>query len=38
MMDWMLEHWFIEAVVIIATSFVIGLIVGKAIACVNGED
>lgn len=38
MMDWMLEHWFIEAVVIIAASFVIGLVVGKAIACVNGED
>ena len=38
MIDWMLQHWFVEAVVIIAGSFLIGLIVGKAIACVNGDD
>jgi hypothetical protein len=38
MIDWMLEHWFIEAICIIFLSFIVGLIVGKAIACVNGED
>jgi hypothetical protein len=38
MMDWILQNWFVEAVVIIAGSFLIGLIVGKAIKCVNGDD
>jgi hypothetical protein len=30
--------WLIEAIVIILASFVIGVIVGRAIKCVNGED
>jgi hypothetical protein len=38
MIDWMVEHWFVEAIVIIALSFLIGLIVSKAIACVNGDN
>ena len=38
MIDWMVEHWFVEAIVIMASSFLIGLIVGKAIACVNGDN
>jgi len=38
MMDWMLEHWFVEGIVIIAGSFLIGIIVGKAIAWANGDN
>jgi hypothetical protein len=38
MMNWMVEHWFIEAIIIIAVSFLIGIIVGKAVACVNGDN
>lgn len=30
--------WLVEAVIIILASFVIGVIVGKAIKCVNGDD
>lgn len=30
--------WVVEALVIILASFIIGLIVGKAIKCVNGDD
>ena len=30
--------WLIEGIVIILASFVIGIIVGRAIKCVNGED
>jgi hypothetical protein len=37
-MSWYLEPWLIEAVIIIAASFIIGVIVGKAIACINGTD
>jgi hypothetical protein len=38
MIDWMLEHWFIEAVIIIAGSFLVSFIVSKAIACINGDS
>lgn len=38
MMDWMLENWFVEAIVYICASFIIGIIVGRAIKCVNGDD
>jgi hypothetical protein len=30
--------WLVEAIVIILASFLIGVIVGRAIKCVNGED
>ena len=30
--------WIVEALVIILASFVIGIIVGRAIKCVNGDD
>lgn len=30
--------WLVEALVIILASFLIGLIVGRAIKCVNGDD
>lgn len=33
-----MEHWFIEGIVIILASVVVGVIVGKAIKCVNGDD
>ena len=36
--SWMFEHWFIEAICIILISFTIGLVLGKAIACVNGDN
>ena len=38
MMDWLVAHWFIEAVVYICASFIIGVIVGKAIKSVNGDE
>jgi len=31
-------NWLIEAVMIIAASFLIGVIVYKAIACINGNN
>lgn len=37
-MDWLLEHWLIEGLVYILASFIIGIIVGRAIKCVNGDD
>jgi hypothetical protein len=31
-------NWLIEGVMIIAASFLIGVIVGKAIACINSNN
>lgn len=30
--------WLFEGIIIILASFIIGLIVGRAIKCVNGDD
>ena len=38
LIGWMFEHWFIEAIVIILLSFTVGLIIGKTMSCLNGED
>ncbi len=35
--EWMFEHWFVEAIVMILLSFTIGFILGKAMSCINGN-
>jgi len=30
--------WLFEAIVVILASFLVGVIVGRAIKCVNGDD
>ena len=35
---WMLEHWFIEGVIMILLSLLIGFILGKAASVVNGDS
>ena len=30
--------WIVEAIVIILASFLVGVVVGRAIKCVNGDD
>ena len=36
--SWMLEHWFIEGVIMILLSLLIGFILGKAVSAVNGDN
>ena len=36
--EWMFAHWLIEAICIILGSFIVGVVVGKAIAIVNGDN
>jgi hypothetical protein len=35
---WMLEHWFIEGIIMILLSLLIGFILGKAVSCINGDN
>lgn len=35
---WVSERWFVEAVIIILLSFIVGLVIGKVMSCLNGDN